>query len=184
MSSKECPECGRSAGKDKTICPRCRVELRYKAAVTTDVVPFDETFLDELEGRSHPPTAGLDSAPASPDTAALDGTPFETPRGAAEPSRVPVYVLQVMNGPAAGRTLRLDASFPVTVGSGAEVDIRLKDASLSRRHASFQAHAGRFYVRDEGSTNGILIQVVDERELVPGDLVVLGSTVLRVSKEA
>ena len=50
------------------------------------------------------------------------------------------------------------------------------------QHASFWIEDGRLMVKDEDSTNGTLLQVDGPREVVEGDVLVLGATLLQVKR--
>jgi len=69
----------------------------------------------------------------------------------------------------------------ITVGRLPENDVTLADRSVSRRHASFVVDSAdgveRVIVRDEGSTNGIVVNgrvVKNEAAIEPGDRVQIG----------
>jgi hypothetical protein len=68
----------------------------------------------------------------------------------------------------------------VVVGRGKEADVRLADASVSRRHAAFTVVDDRVHVEDLGSTNGLSVN--DERvqtaALSDGDSVTLGAATI------
>ena len=68
------------------------------------------------------------------------------------------------------------------LGRGSDVDIRLDDASISRRHAELRLDAVRDSVEivDLDSTNGITVneQPVGRCTLAEGDRLRLGHTVL------
>lgn len=62
-------------------------------------------------------------------------------------------------------------------GRGVECDLRIDDATLSRRHAELTVHGGVLHVRDLGSANGVFVNDarVDDAELSAGDRLRLGS---------
>jgi pSer/pThr/pTyr-binding forkhead associated (FHA) protein len=63
-----------------------------------------------------------------------------------------------------------------------EGEIRLAaDRYVSPRHARIAARGTAFFLRDLGSLNGVYLRVRDLEPLVNGDLVLLGSEVLRFS---
>ena len=43
------------------------------------------------------------------------------------------------------------------IGRGADNDIVLEGDSVSRRHAHFEARTGRWFIVDDGSTNGTYV---------------------------
>jgi hypothetical protein len=52
------------------------------------------------------------------------------------------------------------ARFPVEIGRALDVDVRLDDICVSRRHCRIVAVKGALFVRDLGSTNGTFINGV------------------------
>lgn len=77
----------------------------------------------------------------------------------------------------------------VVIGRGDGCDLRLPDASVSHRHASFRQRGRDWIVLDEGSTNGTFIGPVRlppqaPRVLRTGDLVRVGRIWLEVRIEA
>jgi hypothetical protein len=73
---------------------------------------------------------------------------------------------------------RVTLSRATTVlGRGHEADVRLADASVSRRHAEIRADAGRLLVDDLGSTNGTSVngERIARAALLDGDRITLGS---------
>lgn len=75
---------------------------------------------------------------------------------------------------------------PVTViGRGQEADIRLSDAQVSRRHAEIRMEGDIFLLADLGSTNGTTVNgvAIGRREIVPGDRIGVGGTVLLFDRE-
>jgi hypothetical protein len=65
-----------------------------------------------------------------------------------------------------------------TIGRGSEVDLRIDDPGISRRHAEIRVQGDRALLVDLGSTNGSVVdgQRVEQAELRDGSQVVLGST--------
>lgn len=74
---------------------------------------------------------------------------------------------------------------PVTIGRGKQVQIRLADRWVSRRHCRLEVADGKLRIRDLGSRNGTLLnrQPVTEATLEPGDQLHIGMTVLTISDE-
>ncbi|MBX7100519.1 MAG: sigma 54-interacting transcriptional regulator [Myxococcaceae bacterium] len=91
------------------------------------------------------------------------------------------YRVEVLTGAAAGTALELSGQ--VLVGSGAEAQLRLNDAAVSRMHLELVPKPEGIRVRDLGSTNGTqiagarLTEALIEEEAV----LVLGATRLRVT---
>jgi diguanylate cyclase (GGDEF)-like protein len=68
------------------------------------------------------------------------------------------------------------------VGRGADNAIVLEGDSVSRRHAFFEARTGRWYIVDDGSTNGTYVnetQIPKEAELRTNDRIKIGPTILK-----
>ena len=82
-----------------------------------------------------------------------------------------------------GRRVALEQ--PTVIGSGEDVDVRLDDPCISRRHCVIEPSAERVLVRDLGSTNGTLLNGVrvPTAELRPGIMLTLGTTRLRVAMD-
>ncbi len=72
---------------------------------------------------------------------------------------------------------------PVTIGRDGDIELPLRDGSISRRHCRVERGAdGAYTLADLGSTNGTRLNGVRIREPVPlseGDKIFLGSTVVK-----
>ncbi|HEY5334389.1 MAG TPA: DUF3662 and FHA domain-containing protein [Mycobacteriales bacterium] len=68
----------------------------------------------------------------------------------------------------------------IVVGRGKDADLRLADASVSRRHAAFTVVGDRVQIEDLGSTNGLTVngERVQTATLSDGDTVVLGAATI------
>ena len=87
------------------------------------------------------------------------------------------------NGPSAVIPLE---SFPVTLGRGAEADVRILDQCASRLHCRILQVENQLVVQDLGSTLGTLVngQPIEEAQLNPGDSLTLGGSTFRVDQES
>jgi hypothetical protein len=88
--------------------------------------------------------------------------------------------IDVVEGPEAGRRLGLRAG---VLGRGETADLRLRDPSVSRRHARVRVDGERVLLEDLGSRNGLWLgrsRIRTLRELRPGDEVRAGRTVLAI----
>lgn len=86
----------------------------------------------------------------------------------------------VIAGRAAGRLFRLDEASMI-VGRGTDVQIRVDDEGISRRHIELVVnHTGQVMVRDLGSLNGTFVNGEKKAEhyLSDGDRISLGSTTI------
>ena len=87
--------------------------------------------------------------------------------------------LVVTDGEWIGRRIPLRDA-PIIVGRGADVDLQIKDPTVSRHHCVIWCAAGRCWVRDLGSMNHTRVnnRLASLAELVEGDVVVIGQTAL------
>lgn len=101
----------------------------------------------------------------------------------APPSQAPCLIIfqaDVHDTGLLGKRFSLEKS-PTTLGRLADRDIFLDVDSLSRRHASFSLRDGAWWVSDEGSTHGTLVdgEKISEKKLQDGAVVSVGSVSLR-----
>ena len=77
------------------------------------------------------------------------------------------------------------AGTSVTIGRGADNDIRIADAGASRHHAEFVFANGTWMVRDNNSTNGTFIngEPVTQHILYNNDVVEMGTTRLEFRED-
>jgi len=117
----------------------------------------------------------------------LDGTEGDSalsPEGPIEPH----LLIMASDGTWASRALPEDGS--LTIGRSAEVDIRVDERAVSRRHArlEFAAGTGSFRVVDLNSANGTLVgnKLVrdDSVQVQPGEPILIGRTVVTVRMPA
>jgi adenylate cyclase len=73
----------------------------------------------------------------------------------------------------------------VTLGRSSDNGIVLNDFSVSRRHAAFTREAGKWWVSDQHSTNGLTVNgaYVERASLRPGDVLSIGVFTLTVHEE-
>ncbi len=90
--------------------------------------------------------------------------------------------LRVVDGSDQGATALLSSGrpSPLLVGQSPTCDLRLRDRSVSRRHAAFDASAWPVRITDLGSTNGTSVNgvAIGEARLVGGETIRLGETTL------
>jgi len=110
------------------------------------------------------------------------GAPGAPPAAPAEPAAAPSGPKLVgMAGKYAGAVFPVKAD-PSVIGREMTCDIALTDdATASRRHATISRSADGFIIRDEGSSNGTLVNGlrITEQPLKDGDEVQIGSTRFR-----
>lgn len=74
----------------------------------------------------------------------------------------------------------------IVVGRDPLCDLVLNDAKCSRRHAIVEMGPSGLVVRDNGSANGVFVngRKIDRSPLLPGDIIRVGETVLKVLTES
>lgn len=92
-----------------------------------------------------------------------------------------LWFLEVVEGNQKGSSFPLSPGRRISLGRGS-VDVLLNDAKVSRHHADIEWVDGELLFKDLQSTNGSFIneQKVTQLQLVPGDILRIGETVLRV----
>jgi pSer/pThr/pTyr-binding forkhead associated (FHA) protein len=98
---------------------------------------------------------------------------------------MPRLLLEIVEGPGAGRQLPLDRA--VVLGRDAAADVVLDDPRVSRRHARITPSEGGVVVEDLDSRNGTFVnreQIHAPVAAKPGDDLLLGTTVLELRTEA
>ena len=135
---------------------------------------------DGENGRSLEPSSGvLDSGLRSGSTVTV--VQHSERFGADDGGRGPVVAtVRVLAGPDAGREFGLPFGSAV-VGRDREVDVRLTDPMVSKRHARLNVSDG-VEVVDLASANGVLVdgRQTTRRRIGPGEVVTLGDTELAV----
>jgi pSer/pThr/pTyr-binding forkhead associated (FHA) protein len=101
---------------------------------------------------------------------------------------IPVGWFVVLGGAEHGRDIRIDTK-PLVIGSDSNADVILRDEYISGRHVRIEGvlvnQAWKVLVTDLGSTNGTYLgtetdERIQQEELGDGDILVLGSTPLRL----
>jgi pSer/pThr/pTyr-binding forkhead associated (FHA) protein len=156
MPSVYCTGCGEANPEGARFCSHCGTPLirrgGERVADTTSTISIGG---NEPDGE---PGDYLDA-----DSAAVAALPPGT------------ALLAVRRGPNAGSRFLLDSDLTL-VGRHPDSDIFLDDVTVSRRHAEFYRHRGRFTVRDVGSLNGTYVnrERIEEASLNDGDEVQVG----------
>ena len=73
----------------------------------------------------------------------------------------------------------------IVLGRGADADVVLADGSASRRHARIAADGEAWVIEDLGARNGTFVngeRISAVRRLVPGDVIQIGATIVRVRR--
>jgi DNA-binding NtrC family response regulator len=99
-----------------------------------------------------------------------------------------VFTVDVVRGKDEGTRFAVDpdAASPVLLGTSPVCALRLADAEVSRRHASFAIDKRRLRVCDLGSTNGTFVNDVrvEAALLAGGETVRVGATTLKIERGA
>lgn len=87
--------------------------------------------------------------------------------------------IEVTDGPQKGN--KFNVPLPCTIGRR-DATIRIRDMTVSKTHASFEAVEGKIVFKDLDSTNGSIVngKPVKEVELSNGDIVQIGNTALKI----
>jgi hypothetical protein len=95
--------------------------------------------------------------------------------------KLPSVVLSVESGPLKGESFTV--TLPCTIGRK-DCDLVLDDRLISRRHAELKVVDHKLVIEDLASTNGTRVndKTVTTKQLVPKDLISIGSTMLRVHR--
>lgn len=78
---------------------------------------------------------------------------------------------------------RIDLFGGVTIGRGAEADVRIEDRFASTIHCRIRSRGNTYLVEDMNSTNGTLLNGAElrgEAELIDGDTIQIGDTEFRL----
>jgi len=152
--AKVCPKCQTRNDPDANFCESCREPLRPAAAAKPTVAPTSQEVRP-----SQKPTVQIPAAPEAR----------------------PLADLTVVEGEGAkyGTKFALRKE-KQKIGRREDMDIRLADETASREHASIWWQDGSFYVQDEASTSGTLVngQKVTRQALSDNDVIQVGKTKL------
>jgi len=89
--------------------------------------------------------------------------------------------LIIERGEGKGKLVELKQGKVIVAGRSSENDCVLNDPMVSRKHFEIEGRDGKFFIRDNSSTNGTFLngeRITEERELEIGDKIEVGSTIL------
>ena len=148
-------------------------ETQRRAAINPNAVQLESTF---FEASPDAPTDRRDDALAESERREDRRAP---PLADPTPTSVPLEaVITIYSGTCEGSEFLLSGNRTI-VGRDPDVDVRLDDVSVSRRHAAIIESGGRYYLRDLESRNGTYLRGVlqsAEQPLVDGDRFRVGSS--------
>ena len=156
--------------------------FRTTASAVAGVTPTGRA--NSTAGPTPSPRAGDPSSPASPVGAVKPADPYgranPPPAGPADATQsLPVTGARPSPGWLQVGDTKLEITAPVTVlGRGTDVDLRIDDPGVSRRHAEVRLHGDEVIIVDLGSTNGVVLdgRVVEDAALTDGASFRLGTT--------
>ena len=107
----------------------------------------------------------------------IEQAPVETP--ASKEEKTLRVRIEVTEGPQKGN--KFNVPLPFTIGRR-DADLRIRDMTVSKRHASLEASGENIIFKDLGSTNGSMVngKQVTETELSNGDIIQIGDTTLKI----
>jgi transcriptional regulator with GAF, ATPase, and Fis domain len=127
---------------------------------------------------SREPGAAGDESPTNAQSLSTVARPLE------DLSTARLRRVVVIEGPDADRVFDLDLNKPsrILLGTSEICDLRLTDATISRRHAAFEGVGKRYRLTDLHSTNGTFVDGVRivEAYVRGGEIVRCGSTAMRL----
>ena len=87
--------------------------------------------------------------------------------------------------PADGEKSEVPVKEMMTLGRRRKCDVVITDSAVSRHHATIELVDGSYVLRDEGSSNGTLLngEPISEQKLRDGDKVTIGETVMTFRTE-
>ncbi len=93
--------------------------------------------------------------------------------------------LLIEKGPGSGQRYPIDGGRPVSIGRGKRCVIRIDHGWCSREHCLVELRDEETWLIDLGSKNGTSVNgmPVEERQMMPGDRVILGATTLLYLEE-
>ncbi len=184
MALSACQYCGRQNEADAQFCNDCGKPLT-KAAVARAAVAAGSRS-GGVSRTSGPPAPGMGAAADPPAPCPLCGTIVTAHSGGGpehrfSPDRRSDHSLTlVLLSEMATELQRFDRKQSSTAIGRTEGDIRFPDDQfLSPLHAKLSWEEGRLEVRDLGSRNGTWVFLETPYRLTDGDLILIGSQVLR-----
>ena len=185
--SAELAELVQEHGRDQRYMFVGPVEVKFERAPDLATGMF-RIRSQALAGVVQMPGAGLHEAPAPgyPPYGAPEPAAYPPPRAVPPAYPPPAYAPPQPSAPPAPsfwveiNGVRHPLSRPVTsMGRGTDVDLRVDDPSVSRRHAEIRVGMPSV-ISDLGSTNGIVVddQHVRQAQLRDGSVIHLGNTTI------
>ena len=169
QNTKTCPQCGSHVAKMARLCPYCGYQFMPAASPAAFAAP------------SSPHQAATDIIPEYTQPAPVPATlpPPSQPQKAAYSNNT-LGSLVVTTGDLIGQSFAIDKD-NVLIGRASDCDIRIKDPTISRRHARLRLAQGQWFIQDQNSASGLYVNGsrVSATRLQAGDNIRMGQTDLR-----
>ena len=138
-------------------------------ALEPSITPIPELATEGATGTIDDIDSATATLMAEPDATPTPDQPVGAPS--------PTAWVHFSSGSMAGQTIPLDPS-GTSLGRGADNDIVLDDTTVSRRHASISFHDGNFFMEDNESASGTLVEGMQATRtmLQSGSVMRLGET--------
>lgn len=181
-----CPHCKYMNPLDSAICLRChrplpRVRPRagYPLPPThynpPPAVPYAEPYAAPRDAPRSAPSPAMPAPATAPSVAQRSARrPPPVPN---RPAGMPHAWLEGTRGALIGQTEVL-AQENILVGRSTTCDLQVYDPKVSRQHCRIRYGSGAFYVQDQGSSRGTLVndEHVSAKKLSNGDRIDIGDT--------
>ena len=94
-------------------------------------------------------------------------------------------MLRIVVEPADGEKSEVPVKDIMTLGRRKQCDVVITDSAVSRHHATIELVDGAYVLRDEGSSNGTMLngERISEQKLRDGDKITIGETVMTFKME-
>jgi hypothetical protein len=183
----KCRFCGgETAGKDAVFCKWCGQSLHDgNDGGPVPPPPLNGSVVEALALEPAEETVPEAIVVGAPTVDAGDGTDSASesvPCDAAPPTVR--YRVEILSGHAAGKATTVTENGHVLVGASSSSELCVPDDDLvSRRHATFAVKDGNLCVVDSASSNGTYLRLEGECEVHAGACILMGRTLLRVTRE-
>ena len=168
----KCSSCGHAVDTALPFCAFCGAKLEAAVATSAPPCPKCGAVISSADFKFCPNCASpLGAAGAPPAPAAAVSAPKAAPKP-------PVQLVQVSEDGTRGSRWALVGEETTIGRAGADLPFS-DDAYLSPIHAMLLWKEGKLTIRDLGSRNGTWIFLEGPHKLVDGDLILIGSQLLR-----
>lgn len=199
VTTAACPSCKHPLPIGALFCQKCGGKIVVAPTPVAATPGYTTPACDAcgtpiIGGAAFCGKCGVPFAPLLPEAAALPEPPVKPVNKKPVVEKKPIakqakpslekptslrlkHILVLKNG---SETKSYPLIEKVTVGRSPDNDIVIDDELISRKHACLAVIDGKIVLTDNKSTNGTVVhgEVVETRELVPGDRVTIGSATI------